>query len=492
MKAFLLLGRLGDLTTVLPAVREEHKATGQKVPVVVAKEFACLLEGVSYAEPVIWDGPFERVMEARSWAQRKLPQHQLVDCSVYGYGINPSHDMWSFTREIWRLSKSSIPYEQAELVFDRRSPEREQQLLERCVPETPRRHVLFAGAGHSSPFAQAPEVFSALRERLPEFDVVDISNVRAERPYDLLGLYEKAAALVATDSFPLHLAQATPHLPVVALVPDGPTPWHRSAWRPNHFARFRYSEALGRMEDIVRTIRQPRRPKIFFVTSGVTPTDPNELRRLQQAKGSREQEFKLGGWSEVVFAPARSGLAVGDKAVPYVRDMFEQGLAAVTDERDIVVVCNHDIGFTPGMTGQLIETVQRCGCAFAHRWDFSPAALTRPVAHELDVKRGRFYLGSDLFACTPRWWKTWQSSVPDFLLGREAWDMVMRNAMKRSYNPTDPGLERAIWHVTHQNQWSSHSLRLPGNEHNKRLAGQWFARFGGGMDDWQRDHKYRG
>lgn len=486
MKAFLLLGRLGDLTTVLPAVYAEHKATGQRVPVVVAKAFAGLLDGCSYAEPVVWDGPFERVIEAKGWAQRKLVQHQLIDCSVYGHGVNPSHDMWSFTREIWRLSKCSVPYEQAELVFDRRDEAREKAFFE-ATPARP--FVLFAGAGTSSPFAEGPALLAALTEKLPDYAVVDISNVRAERPYDLLYLYERATALIATDSFPLHLAQAVPGLNTVALITDGPTTWHRSAWRPNHRLRVLYSEALRRIDDIVAAVREPKVPTLHFVTTQAANPDAVTKARLGRAHDSRTQEFRNGPWRTFGFAPERTAADIKDRPLPYVRDMIEQA-TSFASANDIIVLCNADIGFTDGLTGRVLEAVSRHGCAYAHRWDFYGAALSRrQPRYEGDLKQARWYAGSDFFAFSVAWWKKHGDLFPDMIWGREAWDMILRNLMKKTAG-TEAEIQNAIWHERHNSEWERNG-RLPGNEHNRRLAGLWLARHGGNWNDWTGPQKYR-
>jgi hypothetical protein len=78
------------------------------------------------------------------------------------------------------------------------------------------------------------------------------------------------------------------------------------------------------------------------------------------------------------------------------------------------------------------------------------------------------------------------------VFGREAWDMVMRNLMKRSCGGSGAcELHLAIWHEKHKSFWE-HAPRVPGNEHNRRLATQWLARYGGDWNDWQGPQKYRG
>lgn len=491
MKLFVLLGRYGDITTLLPALRHEALQTGQPTKLVVAKQFANLLDGVSYVEPLVWDGPFEHVPHAKAWAAKQAGNVQVVDCSVYGSGVQASKDMHSFTSEIWRLSKCPVAYEQAELIFDKRDSRRETQLLASLrIAREGKPIVLFAGAGVSSPFAQAGELLERLKHQLSGYNVVDISNVKAERPYDLLALFERAQGLVATDSFPLHLAQACPKLNVAALLCDGPSSWHRSAWRPNHKIRCLYSEAMQRVDQIARAVTDPINREIFFTTTQGPAGDEPTKQRMARALEGRRAEFANGKWREFGFQPARDASSMRDRPMPFARDLFAQP-ASVCRDQDIIVVCNADIGLTPGMTGHLLEAIDKYGCAFAHRWDYHQALTKRIPANEADVRRARWYAGSDFFACTKAWWIKNGPLFPDMVFGREAWDMVMRNLMKRSCGGTGCELYLAIWHEKHKSFWE-HAPRVPGNEHNRRLATQWLARYGGDWNDWQGPQKYRG
>ena len=493
MKAFLLLGRLGDITTLLPVLKDEAEKTGQPTPLVCAASYASFLEGTSYVRPLVFQGDYSRAAEARAWAARQLTGHEFVDCSVYGQGVNVQRDMSSFDREIWRLSRTPLNFDTTPVVFDRRYLTRENDLVERVLGHLPLRNILlYAGAGHSSPFAESAQFLAALTARVePEFTIIDISNVRAQRPFDLLGLYEHAAGLIATDSFPLHLAQAAPNLPVAALTCEGPTDWHRSAWRPNHIIRAHYGEALRRVDEIAKAVTSPRRRTIFFVTTQAANPDVPTKERLGRAHASRQNEFRAhGGWYTFGFIPQRDASSMRDKPMPFCRDLFQQAADALEHPSDVIVVCNADIGFSEGLTGRMLEAIDRHGCCFAHRWDFYGAALTRrQPRHEGDLKQAKWYPGSDFFACTKAWWENVAKPIfPDMVFGREAWDMIMRNLMKRC-GTSD--LHCAIWHERHQSFWE-HNHRVPGNEHNRRLATQWLARYGGSWNDWQGPQKYRG
>lgn len=490
-KAYLLLGRNGDLVNLLPVLEHEAQLTGSPTPLVVARDYAPLLDGVSYVEPTIFEGDFFEVPLAKHWAQRKLSGFELIDCSVYGRGVNAPNEMTSFNRELWKRSRTTMNFDHARVTFDRRDAARERELL---IPYGGAPFILFAGAGTSSPFAQRAEYVEAVRAALPApFQLVDISDLRSHRPYDLLALYEKASGLIAIDSFPLHLALATPDLPVVALICDGPTEWHRSAWRPNHVSRRLYSEALAHVQTDLQRLTKPSTRQLTFVTTRPDKLDVQAHARYVRADAGRAAEMLHKPWHSFAFAPARTAKDIGESApLPFVRDLAMFAVSSCRVADDIIVIGNSDIGFVEGMTGRLVETVDRFGCTFAHRWDFNSVAITTRLPRgEDDLKQARWYAGSDLFAFTAEWWmKHGQPDFPDMVWGREGWDLILRNMMKRAAG-AECELQRAIWHERHASPWEQNK-RLPGNEHNRRLAAQWIARFGGDWNDWQNKPVYRG
>ena len=477
--AYLLLGRSGDLCTLLPALKRQADLVKRPVDLIVSQDYAALLSGVSYVNPVVFPGTFDRPNEALAWSRRSA-----INCTVYGVNFWRPSECWAFDREIWHRSRCDTPFGYLPLVFDRRSVEREQALADRVLPKTQRPIVLTSLRGTSSPFQKPTEFLDGLKARLPDFEVVDTSGIVAEKPYDLLGLYQRAAALVAIDSMPLHLSRATPQLNTIALITDGPTPWHRTSWRPHHSLRLLYSEAHDNLERVAaQIISNAKRPTVHLVYSQSNSPDASTQRRLDIAKAGRAAEMRaFPFWELVKFVqPAgRSAASFGDKPLPFVRDMIEQAFTACATDDDIIAITNADIGFTPGITGMILETVGRHGAAFAHRWDFSH--VSRPAMNEAETKRARWYAGSDLFVFTKRWWRANGVFFPDMVLGREAWDMVMRNLIKKTCG-LEAELHNAIWHERHQSPWEQQK-DSGGNRHNRALAQGWLDKHGGDWNDW--------
>jgi hypothetical protein len=484
---YLMLGRNGDVTNLLPVLKQYSLDHNRPARLCVCHEFAPLLDGVSYVEPIVWNSTFDQVAEAKAWIYKKFPGHGLIDCSVYGSGVNGNFEMRSFNREIWKKSKTTLLFERAELVFDRRSPEREQALLSRFDFSRP--VVLYSGAGWSSPFRDTAQFYDALCKLMPGYNVINLSDVRSERPYDLLALYEKAVGLVTTDSFPLHLAQAVPTMKTVALLCDRQRSFFRSAWKPYQVLRCLYSEALvKRIGEIVRAVTTGSLPELLFVTNYGPVGEAANAARIARAKRSRAEEFRNGPWREIDFNSPRDGSSIGDRPVPYVRDLLDAAAAEAKSDGSVLVISNDDIGFCAGLTGLIIETVQRHGAAYAHRWDYNHPLTKRLPKDEYDILRAQWYCGCDLFAMTKGWWVKHREMFPDMLMGREWWDCAMRNLIRRNGHPIETELMQAIWHERHDSYWLVHRGTAPGNLVNGKLMKEWLERYGGSESDWQTSH----
>ena len=100
-----MLGRNGDITILLPVLRQYAENHNRPARLCIAKEFAPLLEGVSYVEPIVFDGKFDQVAEAKAFLAKKFQGYPIIDCSVHGSGVNYAFDMRSFSREIWKRSR---------------------------------------------------------------------------------------------------------------------------------------------------------------------------------------------------------------------------------------------------------------------------------------------------------------------------------------------------------------------------------------------------
>lgn len=275
----ICLGRNGDLMIGMSLFHHIWKTTGIKPQVIVSKDYADTLSGCSYIEPIVFDGNFMQLHEAHKLALlfNKKPvivqvagPKTVLDRLVYGgKGLKRGTD--SFQKEMYRVSghldlwRFNLP-----LVFDKRDKEREGRLWDELSTDWHYKRkkqplILVSTSGFSSPFQYTELLWELLKNRFSVgYNVVDISNLKAERIYDLLGIYEKAHCLIATDSAALHLAHAVPTLPVCALIADTPELWHGSAWRPNHISYIRYKNFARDYQVMFNAIENIGKPGSAF------------------------------------------------------------------------------------------------------------------------------------------------------------------------------------------------------------------------------------
>lgn len=485
-RLFLQLGRLGDILNAVPLAWEHHRKTGEKPLFMAAKAFAPILDGFSFLEPVVFDGDWMDMILA-SFQARKLTSDVRIS-QICAKGLVNKPTCSSFARESWAAAGAGIPWGTLPLVVDRRSPEREALVLEQAALDG-RPLVLLSLGGISSPFHRGQEVEALLRQRLGmEFQILNLDDIRVARLYDLLGLYEAAHCLVTTDTATLHLAHATPQLPVVTLITRAPNAWHGSAWRPQHAGRFYYDEVDTRGEQLVAATRDAgtRATRIVHVWSDFraddAPKTADDARRMGVARHSWAQEYAFGGcWTGTQFPinRARTSREIGDpRPVAFIHDMIAHAAQFCRSPDDIIAWTNSDVSFAPGLTGHVLEKCARYGCAFTHRWDLHGADLKAPFVHEGQVRRLRWYPGSDAFFVTLRWWRENGADYPDMLMGREHNDEVFRMLMKLRAG-VDCEIEHAIYHEKHASFWESPEAfkTNPGNNHNRRLAQEFNARF---------------
>jgi predicted GH43/DUF377 family glycosyl hydrolase len=250
MKAFIQLGKIGDILSILPILKLEH--FGTPIPLVVAKEFASLLDGVSYVEPVIWKGDVSDVAGAVLFAKKRYSQ--VVVLQTFG-NIPVQHTAPSFQHDQWRRADVLSYFESQTLSIDRRAEEREQALLTK-LGITNQPYIVFGDHSISSPFFQKEELAAMLKAEFPNHRIIRLSEVRAERIYDLLALFHKAAALVTVETAHLHLSRAS-NVPTYALAASG---WRGSAYSSRFAFFMRYVEWDTRKGELMDAMRGNLKP----------------------------------------------------------------------------------------------------------------------------------------------------------------------------------------------------------------------------------------
>jgi hypothetical protein len=226
-KRVVCLGRYGDIANALPIAYRLWKDTGEKPKFFVAEEFQSILDGVSYVRPMVWKVDYKQL----PLAIERMKGFGPIICQTYKHP-DQSRKTDSFQKEAWRHAGWLEKFGTIPLVFDQRSTERENALADKYgVNHTT---VLVAGKGVSSPLK-----FDLWNELSCVPNIVNLSEVQAEKVYDIIGLIERAKLLVTIDTAALHFSRAT-NTKVVALINDG---WFGSVPPPNSVASIRYSAA---------------------------------------------------------------------------------------------------------------------------------------------------------------------------------------------------------------------------------------------------------
>lgn len=248
----IMLGRYGDICNVLPIAQEIFRQTNEPPLFAFSRDFEDIMDGVNYACKLPLDIPYLQRQRAVEFLRGKC--HNLLVPQVCGTGYDGNHRTDSFTKEQWRLCGFLDRFynKSLRLEFDNRDRVREAMLIDR-LPLIQNPTLLYSlTSGHSSPFAGGHELAEEVVKNLEGWQCINLDEIKAEKPFDLLALYESSTVLLTTDTMHVHLASAT-DIPVVLLT--GEIPWLRSISRAKVSAKFHYSESLERSFEIIKSIK---------------------------------------------------------------------------------------------------------------------------------------------------------------------------------------------------------------------------------------------
>lgn len=234
------IARAGDILSLLPALRR-LRLNGQRVYHVVCREYLPMVRGLSYLDPIAYDGSHDSPAEAAKLAS-ELDAEVVIS---QGWGNrNPVHAD-NFIIEPWVRLGMAEYFETEPLILDNRNSEAEWNLYKKTVGDERRPLLLLNLKSNrqapSSPYPDANTLLDWVESRWGErCRIVRLSEIWANRFQDLLGIYERAAALISCDTGTLHLGYAT-LTPTVGLVNDQHA--RASVRRPHWIERMTYSES---------------------------------------------------------------------------------------------------------------------------------------------------------------------------------------------------------------------------------------------------------
>lgn len=473
--AIICLGALGDCCNALPLALHEFQQDNN-VTFFIAQEFASLLDGVTYCEREIWPGHYSECLQAAERAANSGKYDRIMVVQCYGTNIDRQTD--SYCKEAWRAVGKLHLWGKLPLVFDNRDKKGV------CFDGVPKEKrdlpiLIVSYSGKSSPFPHIQSLLELIKSIEDRFYVVDISNQRHDHFYDLLNLMEVATCLIATDSGPLHLANAVPKLPVVSLITDKPDLWHGSPRQSNHIARIRYGEFLQSRDAIVRAVLSTLEPEqinsepaLFHIWNDYDRSDDGNIHRHHLAAKTWEKVYSSNKrWVPYpvhLNSLTRNSLGIGEvRHTPYVKDAINLA-AAEAQPNDILVFTNDDGLLLDGFTDLILSTLRDRPAMWCPRWE-----LPLNAEQKWGNPKGYKHCGADVFAFTKQWWTENEPQFPDHLISFEAWDLNLRMLIEMTGGVQVEGL---VAHYIHQPVWHSPEHREGvGNLHNRKLFQQWLA-----------------
>jgi ADP-heptose:LPS heptosyltransferase len=247
--AYLQLGKIGDVLSILPLLSFKHDRSNIPQNLVISKEYADTVTGLDYINADILDIHWQDLESAIKYAKTKYDKAYCPQ--TYGKNIAIAHHLPSFQLDQWQRCGELNLFDKLPLVIPR--PANTQELVARYLGGRPA--ILFADQGESSQFEMADQLAATLhREFGNSHQIVRLSSIRLEKFTDFVALYDSADCLIVTETAHLHLSKAT-STPVFALATDHPELWHGSAWSQKFKLHIRYSQFKRREQELIEGIR---------------------------------------------------------------------------------------------------------------------------------------------------------------------------------------------------------------------------------------------
>lgn len=461
------LGRFGDVASILPMAFGMSQR-GEKPIFCVAQDFASILSGVSYVDPLIYPGRYDDPPAALRWLKANRPKDRVIIAQSYRHPSDKQHLTKSYQTESWRLAGKLDEFATHPLVFDQRNQAREEKFCDRILAGK-KPAILVATSSISSPFATGPQLFQTIEASFPDHSVIDLSAIHAEAIYDLIALYDRAVCLVSVDTLHAHLCRAA-KCPVVLIKNDG---WLGSVVPPSAVEEIDYDSFknpdIGTARVLVgiqRIIKAKGRHR-FVVHCCDTHGDTE--------RHVRARDTWMAGYGDEDVLEClhrtwpRTSMDVADgRKLPALHDIFNRALELAHDDGDVILWSNSDNGFQPGASTVFKEHAALYG-AFS-------------------MRRSRDHIGRDAFGFQAGWLRSHLHLIPEFWCGAPAFDLVLAAIIRRDRGikttkgnimvdffpcELEPGL---VTHEPHESSWAGENENTwPANLVNLSLARRWAA-----------------
>jgi hypothetical protein len=428
----LNLGRLGDNINLLPVAYANKGTT-----FVTSEKYSSIFEGTSYCQTKKYSGDPVELQHCINLCQG------LPDLRVAQVFMHPKETKQekNYALESYRLGGFRDQWRKHPYVFDRRDPQREAKL----IPKGP--FIAVATHGVSSPFANSEHLMRGLRVRFPEYKIVDLSTIQAEKPFDLLGVLDAASCLVTIDTLHLWLAN-TAKCPTIALINEG---WRGSPPPVTATSTFRYRDY--NVDQICDEVEKTLLPvgEVWAIVDRF-----GQEKRHREAFKSQKAHFDHMLTADNIHRTANN---IGDRRpLPMLKEMLAKALK-FTKGRDIIVWTNDDVQIIN--LHKVVEHCRRFGAVGVRR---DPAHIGRELfAFRWDWLADRIYNFPDCAVASP-WFDL---AVAAWIRRQFGWVSTMDNLIEDRY-PAEIPNEKILYHQDHPSSWTD-SMDRPASKWNERI-----------------------
>jgi len=437
----LNLGRIGDNISLLPVLYSEHLA-GRRPTIVTSGKYADIFEAVSYCDVRKYSGDPVDLSHAIGLCQG-LPDLRVAQVFMHPKGMKmernyalDSYRLGGF-RELWRRH----PY-----VFDRRNLEREEKLIENIQGP----FIAVATLGVTSPFANSEQLITTLKSRFPNYTIVNLAKIWAEKFQDMLGILDRASCLVTIDTSFLWLANAA-KCPTIALINSTPTDWRGSPPPVTATSALRYRDF--QVDSVCDEVEKTLLPV------GQTWAIVNRFgqeKRHREAFKSQEKAFNHLLTAQNI---ARTAQEIGDsRPLPMLKEMMAKAIK-FSSGRDVVVWTNDDVQILD--LAPVVDHVRKFGAVGVRR---DPAHIGRELfAFRWDWLADRLYNFPDCAVASP-WFDL---AVAAWIRRQFGWVSDMDNLGKDFY-PCEIPNDGILHHPPHESSWTG-NMETPASKWNERI-----------------------
>lgn len=230
MSRSLLLGKSGDVLSILPCLHAEYLETGKRPTLIVSKDYSAIPKILPWLNVEEFDGSFEFIGNALRWAKKFGKVDFIPQMSGVGYP-QPVRNHPSFQYCQWDRMGRLHQWNELTLELPR--------VHNVTIPKQP--FILLADHSQSSPFQHIDRLFEKLKKEFPNHSIIRLSSIRLPSLLHFLPLYDAADLLISIDTSHAHLSRAS-KVPFIMLATDVPGTWWGSGFHPRMSLHVRYSD----------------------------------------------------------------------------------------------------------------------------------------------------------------------------------------------------------------------------------------------------------